>query len=175
MERFAGVMNKFGDVVGNINRTLANPNGNAIPLETEPVTGTEQTRLATSASQGHTGFQRQDPTQHTTVHALDPPHLATDQSQRINTFLTPSSSYIDTNIPPATQSMYSTPPPAPFPSQPAHSLWPQMTSSNNLAIHDRTATGANQLHWYEDPLDALANGQIVHWTDLDAFIGGQVE
>ena len=184
-KRFADVMNKFGDVVGNINssRALA---GSRVAQHIRA--GAERTAPlpAPTATPGQVSqVQRISTAFDQGLRSPDQIHQSTG---RIKSVIYPN------NQPPSIQgnnlldhhqwqSMgYPFSPVTAMNSSQSYGVNASANASANAIGGDiPNSTGTfdasvnESLFWYNDPLDALAYGHVVDWTELDTLVGGQLD
>lgn len=188
MRRFAGVMNKFGDVVDNINSSRAAVAGSDDVGQDGRVRDTMIAEpLSANVRGGHYLAQRSQPIFDPVGDRINQNHHQLDSTNNLS-YPALSTTSINSNICSNSQPTWQPiQPPDPFSSssvtqttQFSYPLWPHMTSggvpiANTATMSGVVSAGVNSPSlWYDDPLHALANGHIVDWTDLDAFINGQL-
>jgi hypothetical protein len=195
MERFAAVMKKFGAVVSSINssRDVATICNDAA-CETCPKRRiASQSQTLVSSDEGQTFHASTIPQNvlHDHGTSLNPAAGAGEQSDqslhssRNNNGNKSNASFPGTSISAIDNSTASLPlqghrsdpsldPIIPSPSN-LNSRFSYQFSPPGVGVSSSNSMMTNGLPlWHDAPLDALTNGFVVDWTDLDAFMGGQL-
>lgn len=161
-KRFADVMNKFGDVVENINNSRATPATHHMRRAREP--NISATLAISPRRMNLVPQSSSDPQQ---AQALDRTNDAVEQSLRLPSFRNPISPHCQSQS-------------AALPFHPT--LTESAFISNSINVTPVPLNGSplisaenESIFWHNDPLDALANGQAVDWTEFDSFLGGQLK
>lgn len=179
MKRFAVVMDKFASVIGSIGK---NSNSSHV---TDTVHTSHGARRTSTAETGFDNMQPSMPGHPRTIPAMANPQGLLQTT--ISPGSMPNSGFAQqsgwsphlskyTNIPLQTSQSARAPTPLlPSPAPPSqYPMYP--TSSVQPGLYGVPGPGAfgsqDVVVGYEDPLDALANGYIIDWNDLDAFMEG---